>query len=69
MGDPVGELEHIATMCEMERPAWMVTGKDFLEVLRDMIIENGKSIIFVSNLIWQTFATKGTSIPRDSSKA
>src|SRR5438876_11981093 len=49
--DPIGELDRIANMCEMERLAWRVTGKDFLEVLRDMILENGKSIIWVSDLI------------------
>ena len=41
MEDPARALEDIATRCEMERPAWMVTGTDFLEVLRDMILENG----------------------------
>jgi hypothetical protein len=41
MEDPTQALEDIASRCEMERPPWMVTEKHFLEVLRDMILENG----------------------------
>lgn len=41
MEDPARALEDIATRCEMKRPTWMVTGINFLEVLRDIILENG----------------------------
>jgi hypothetical protein len=63
MENPVGALEEIATKCEMERPAWMVTGKEFLEVLRDITLENGNLYFRGPKLIWQMFGTNITSIP------
>ena len=45
MKDPVAELDDIAAYCNDDQPAWMVTGQKFLEVIRDMILENGKFIM------------------------
>jgi hypothetical protein len=41
MDDPFSVLNDIGSA--LDRPAWKVFGQDMLEVIRDMLLENGES--------------------------